>query len=212
MTWMTKSLNTLSHIWLFGALFRTGRKTYAQALYEFAYLVIWSILPFLLGALTLYVTSDAADKTFYILALSTFRNGELLVFTISMLAPILYIVLHDPEQAESFPHKLPISTMVTLTAVTCAALFALMKASAIKDGNFVFQFSVVLTVLALFFRYLAIVYHRIRMPSVSEDDLRADQNGFVQQYRKHIGEPSVQPQQQAADFAKAFEKHMEDKK
>ncbi|PKO84803.1 MAG: hypothetical protein CVU17_01070 [Betaproteobacteria bacterium HGW-Betaproteobacteria-11] len=127
-----------------------------------------------------------------------------------MLAPVLYLVLHDPEKAESFPHKLPISTMVTLVVVTCAALFALMKANAIKDIEFVFQFSVVLTLLALTFRYLAIVYHRSRMPPVSEGDLRANQDDFVQQYRKHVGAPEVQAQaEQAADFAKGFGKHLE---
>lgn len=210
---MTKSVDALSHIWLFGALFRTGRKTYAKALYEFSYLIVWSILPFLLGALTLYVTTDEPGKSYYTFALNTFRNGELLVFTISMLAPILYIVLHDPEQADDFPHKLPISTLVTLTAVTCAALFALMKANAIKDSDFVFGFSIVLTVLALLFRYMAIVYHRIRMPQYNEIDLRADEVGFVEQFREHVGESEnklVTPQ--APDFAKAFAKHMEEKK
>jgi hypothetical protein len=90
----------LSKIWIIGTLFSAGRSTLISSFYEFIYLLLWSVLPFALGALVLYVTSSAADKSFYEMALNTFRNGELLVFTISMLAPILYLTLHDPEQAE----------------------------------------------------------------------------------------------------------------
>lgn len=204
--------NLLSHTWLIGSLFRAGRKTYAGALYEFSYLLVWSILPFGLGALTLYVTNAPGDKDFFTLALSTFRNGELLVFTISMLAPILYLVLHDPDQADAFPHKLPISTAVALIIVTCAALFALMKAHAVKDSDFVFLLSVVLTLIALIFRYLALIYHRVRMPDMNEQVLRANQTGFVKNYGAHVGEPVADTYSpQAANFAAAFEDYLGDK-
>lgn len=87
---VTRLTNALAHLWIFGALFRSDRKTLVQALYEFAYLVVWSVLPFLLGTLILYVTTDSQDKAFLLLARSTYRNGELLVFAIRMLAPILF--------------------------------------------------------------------------------------------------------------------------
>ena len=192
----------LSSMWLFGTLFKAGRKTHASALYEFIYLLVWSILPFLLAALALYVTSEAAtDKSFYELGLNTFQNGELLVFTISMLAPILYLTLHDPEQAEPFPHKLPISTVVALIILTCASLFALLKASAVKDLPFVFWLSMILTIMALVFRYLAIVYHKTRMPTLSERDLRAPQEHFVENYRRHVEDTD--------NFTNSVEQHME---
>lgn len=199
----------LSHTWLLGTLCKIGRPAYASAFYEFVYLFLWSILPFALGGLVLFVTSDVTDKNIFELGVSTFKNGELLVFTISMLAPILYLTLHDPEQAAPFPHKLPISTVVALLIVTCAALFAVLKASAVKDYPFVFELSLWLTGLALAFRYLALVYHRFRMPPLSELELRADQESykedlrtlveenlkteersFVDQFQSHIGEPS----------------------
>lgn len=196
-------LSYLSRIWLFGTLFRTGRSTHAGAFNEFLYLLLWSVLPFALGALVLYVSSEAADKSFYEFGLNTFRNGELLVFTISMLAPILYLTLHDPEQAEPFPHKLPISTVVALIIVTCASLFALLKASAVKDVSFVFELSVALTVVALIFRYLAIVYHKVRLPALTERDLRDTQTQFVETYRRHVEE-----QPGKSNFTDSLDCHM----
>jgi hypothetical protein len=205
---VTRLTNVLAHLWIFGALFRSDRKTLVQALYEFAYLVVWSVLPFLLGTLILYVTTDSQDKAFLLLARSTYRNGELLVFTMSMLAPILFLVLHDPDQAEKFPHKLPISTLVMLTAITCATLFALQKSNSVKDGEFVLSLSVFLTVLALIFRYLAIVYNRMRLPSLTEGELRADQTGFVERYGRHVGDGTLAVDRpDSAEFAKAFQQH-----
>lgn len=182
------AISFLSRIWLFGTLFKAGRATHAGAFYEFTYLLLWSILPFALGTLVLYVTTDDPNKNFFELGLHTFQNGELLIFTISMLAPILYLTLYDPDKAEPFPHKLPISTAVALIIVACASLFSLLKASSVKDFPFVFSLSIVLTIIALVFRYLAIVYHRVRLPQVTEEELRAPQKAFVEDYRRHVEE------------------------
>jgi hypothetical protein len=195
----------LEHLWLIGSLFKANRKTYAEALYEFTYLLLWSILPFALGTLTLYVASDSNEKDLLELGLSTFRNGELLVFTISMLAPILYMTLYDPDRAGPFPHKLPISTVVALIVVTCAALFALLKAHAVNDIKFVFNLSVILTLLALIFRYLALVYNRIRMYQITETDFRSDQSSFISEYKAHIDDVNSQS---AENFTMDLENHL----
>lgn len=201
--------NTLKHLWLIGSLFQAGRKTCLGALYEFTYLFLWSILPFALGALTLYVISDAENKSLLEFGKSTFRNGELLVFTISMLAPILYLTLYDPDKAGPFPHKLPISTAVALIVVTCAALFALLKAHAVKDTEFVFKLSIFLTLLALGFRYLALIYHRLRMPDLNEIGLRSAQNAFVADFDRH--HPASESQS-TNDFMTKFKDHLGDSK
>ncbi len=194
-----------SRIWLFGTIFKTSRATHAAAFYEFLYLFLWSILPFALGTLVLYVTSNDPNKNIFELSLHTFQNGELLIFTISMLAPILYLTLHDPEQAEPFPHKLPISTIVALVIVTCASLFSLLKASSVKDIPFVVGLSVVLTIVALVFRYLAIVYHKVRLPPLTERDLRKPQDTFVENFRRH-----VEGESNNVDFTSKFGDHLKE--
>ncbi len=181
-----KIIAMASRVWLIGAITRAGFKTLSQAFYEFLYVIAWSILPFLLGGLVLYVTSEADTKSFFSLAKSTLMRGELLVFTISMLAPTLYFALHDPEKADAFPHRLSLSTISMLIIVACAALFALIKAGSIRDGEFVFSLSVTLTIAALFFRYLAMVYHRIRQPDLSEKYLRHGQEDFVDAMKRHV--------------------------
>ena len=177
-----------SKIWLLGALALAGRKAFSLALYEFSYLVLWSVLPFALGGLVLFVIANPGSKSYFDFTASTFRNGELLVYTISTLAPTLYLVLHDPDGARRFPHKLPLSTIVMLIIVVCAALFSLLKANTVKDSGSVFSISVALTILGLCFRYLAMVYHRIRMPEMNELELRANQDNFLGEMKKHLGD------------------------
>lgn len=200
----------LSKIWFFGAVFKAGRETLAGAFYEFCYIFSWSVLPFALGALTLYVAQTDSISIFEN-AISTFKNGELLVFTISMLVPVLYMVLFDPDKAGPFPHKLPISTVVTLIIVISASLFALLKAKAVLRPEFVFELSLLLTLFALIIRMLALIYHRIRMPSPNEEDLRAPQQGFVNDYEKHI-KSSANSSQNLLDALEVHLKEGEDKK
>lgn len=183
-----KKTYDLSRTWFFGAYRRAGGKDLLGAMYEFIYLILWSVLPFALGGLVLYVTSDIPDKSYWSSVQSTFRNGELLVFTISLIAPTLYLALHDPDGAEAFPHKLPLSTVGALIIVFCAALFSLQKAGTVKDAAFVFGTSAVLTIFAFLLRYTAMVYHRLRLPAPTERDLRADQEEFLSNFQQHVRE------------------------
>lgn len=213
--YINSAYSIFSNIWLIGSLFKAGRKTYAQALYEFAYLLCWSVLPFALGTLTLLVTADTTDQRDVLnLSISTFNHGELLVFTISMLAPILYLINHDPTESKTFPHKLPISTIVVLNIVTSASLFALMKADAVTKKELVFNISVALTVIALLIRYLALVYHRVRLPDVDEMALRSNQRSFVEDYEHHMQakEQFANTTQSTEDFINAFGNHLESEK
>lgn len=176
-----------AHLWVFGALSLATRKTLASALYEMLYLLAWSTLPFWLGGVIGYAMSDAHDKSVLAMTVATFRNGELLVFTISTLAPTLFLMGHDPEGARIFPHKLPLSTFGMLTISVCVALFAMLKANAVKDAPFVFTASILVSVLALLVRYLSMVYHRIRLPELSEQSLRASETSFVDAFKRRIG-------------------------
>lgn len=187
-TEQTQKPSVLSRMWVLGSLSKVTGKIAESALQEMLYLLAWSTLPFWLGGLIGYATSDLEGKSFILATVSTFRNGELLVFTISTLAPTLFLMLHDPEGADVFPHKLPLSTIGVLTVVICAALFALLKSNTIRDVPFVFVVSIALSMLALLLRYVSMLYHRLRLPEVTEQTLRANETDFVEKFRRHVGD------------------------
>lgn len=175
----------LKKTWLIGALFDTTSKQHAGALYEFLHLFFWSTMPFWLGGIVLYATRAQPAASPWFLVAQTFQNGELLVFAISALSPVLYLALHEPDGARLFPHRLPISTIVFGVVIVCAVLFSLQRAGVTLNASWVYDFSLFLTVLALAVRYLAIVYHRYRSPSVTESDLRAPQDNFLEAFTQH---------------------------
>ena len=184
----TDKPSRLANLWVLGSLASVTSKILSSALFEMLYLLAWSTLPFWLGGVIGFATSDEPNKSVWVMTVGTFKNGELLVFTISTLAPTLFLMLHDPDGARTFPHKLPLSTIGVLTIAVCSALFALLKSSAIKDRAFVFALSVFLTVLALLLRYLSMVYHRLRLPELNERKLRASENDFVNAFQRQVGD------------------------
>lgn len=146
-------------------------------------------MPFWLGGLVHYtVAVNQPNKELWDSIVGTFRNGELLVFVISAVTPTLYLVLHKPDQGKSFPHALPLSTIVLAIIVVSAVMFSLQKSgTTLLDVDFIFQLSLILTISGLVLRYLALVYHRYRMPVPNEKQIRQGQTNFVGEFAAHRG-------------------------
>jgi len=177
----------LSHSPLFGTLLLCSKNNYIDASIEFGTLLVWATMPFWLGGLVHYAVSVKPNKDLCDLIVGTFRNGELLVFVISVVTPTLYLV-NKPDQEKSFPHALFLSTIVIVIIVVSAVMFSLQKSGVtLLDVDFIFQLSVILTISGLTLRYLALVYHRYRMPVPNEKQMRQGQKNFVDEFAAHRG-------------------------
>lgn len=174
---------------LVGSVFSVTSRQLGSATSELLYLAVWSTLPFWLGGVVSYVVRDDSDRGFLTCIVTTFRNGELLVFSISALAPTLFAVLHDPEGASAFPHKLPLSTLSVLTIIVSGALFSILKTTVSKDLDFIFLVSILLSTLAWCLRFLSLLYHRLRLPTPNEQTLRASETDFVSAFQKQAENP-----------------------
>ena len=132
-----EALSKLSRTWLFGTLFRCQRETYFGAFYEFLHGLIFATMPFWLGALALTVLILPPTPTpinwdtwggwlsrYLENAVATFSHGELLVFTISLLSPTLWLTTHEPKGAEKLPHRRPLSTIAIVVIIIGAVLFS----------------------------------------------------------------------------------------
>ena len=181
--WLQSELESLP---VFGTCFKCSRKDFYGALTEFLHLVLWSTMPFWLGGLVLFAIDQNHQMSLWARIVSTFKNGELLVFVISTVAPTLFLALHEPEGAKAFPHRLPLSTIVSGIIIICAVMFSLQKAVNERvDATFIFTLSVILAVVALGIRYLALIYHRFRLPAMTGSDLRKPQDGFLEEFDEH---------------------------
>lgn len=170
---------------LVGALLECSWKNHYGALVEFMYAFVWATMPFWLGGLIQYAVSGDPEATILKSITSTFKNGELLVFVISAVAPTLYFALNKFEGAKALPHALSFSTLVMVVIVLCAVMFALLKVQPSSlNREFVFLLSVILTIAGLFLRYLSLVYHRQRMPMLTELEIRQPQFDFVNAFNE----------------------------
>ncbi len=116
----------------------------------------------------------------------TFNNGELFVFAVSFVGPIVYIAFDEPSWAKrEFPQKLWHAMALFVLALACGALFAAVKTGATLDMALVITASVWLAVVSVALRYLATVFNKAR--SRPAEEMREQTADFIEEFEKHRG-------------------------
>lgn len=172
---------------LIGPLVECSRKDHQGASLElFTHLVI-STMPFWLGGLVLYAISHETSKTYIAMLTSTLNKGELLIYSTSLLAPIFYTAFtNEAGSARAFPSRYEHAVLVAMLIAICAAMFAILKTGILLDSNFIFTLSIGCTLVGLFLRYLAGVYHKMRNRDPGEE-MRKQETDFVDELIEHRG-------------------------
>ena len=177
-----KAMRTLlSKTPLFGHMVKCTYDQYWDAFVEYSNSLMWSTMPFWLGAIILFFQQGNGDQTFLETLTGTFRNGELLVFTIATLTPIIFMTLFEYPK-DRYPHRLALGTLASLLIVCCAALFSLQKGHVPTKAGYVYYASLGFTAFAVFIRYVAIVYNKAKLPHTTEKDLVEPTTAFVDDF------------------------------
>ena len=127
---------------------------------------------------------EAPNKNYLSVFLSTISQGELLIFSTSLLAPFFYMALHDPIGSRAFPGRLLHALPVVVIMMLCTGFFSLSRTKAWVDQDFVFEISIYLTLFSLVLIYLAMVYHKERQRNPGEI-MRETQVRFSEDFAKH---------------------------
>ncbi|MEM5461613.1 hypothetical protein VSR69_43650 [Paraburkholderia phytofirmans] len=193
----------ISKIPLIGHLFECAWKDFWDSFIEYSNSLLWSTMPFWLGAIILFVQEQNGVKTFLDTFTGTFRNGELLVFTIGTVTPITYMTwFEDPKRR--FPHRLALGTVAVILIVLCASFFALQKGKVPTKSDYIYLTSLGFACVAIFLRYIAIVYNKTKYPHTTEQDLIQPAADFASEF-DIATEPTVQ-----ATPARPLEPNFED--
>jgi len=195
----------LAKIPLIGHLFECAWADYFESLVEYSNSLLWSTMPFWLGAVILFVQEQNGAKTFLDTFTGTFRNGELLVFTIGTVTPITYMTwFEDPKRR--FPHRLAIGTFAVFLIVLCASFFALQKGKVPTKSDYIYYTSLAFAAVAISLRYIAIVYNKTKYPHTSEQDLTRPSSDYTDDFERAT-QSTVAAQtvgRQVTDFHDAF--------
>lgn len=181
----------LSKVPILGHLAECKTEDHKASFNEVFYNVAFATMPFWLGAslgTVFQSVSTATDQPYGLsmftdLLVKSIGNGELFVFSTSILAPVMFMILQDPKGSKEFPSKLAVGFLTVLTMIFCAAFFSALKVKPEANRELIFFVSSSLAALSLILRYLATVYHKYRQ--ANPDELKKGEKDFADELMAH---------------------------
>ncbi len=161
-----KSKDQFAHIPIFGPLTNCTRSDHRSAAKEFVVILIFATATFWLTALFLRALSANTHATYLAVLSSTARAGELFIFSVAFLGPILVTAGEDPVNAKAFPGRIWHFLALVFLALIASGFYALMKIAQtqglerIFNVEFLVSSSFAVATFAIVLRYLAIVYRK----------------------------------------------------
>ncbi|KRA17355.1 hypothetical protein ASD69_11690 [Lysobacter sp. Root604] len=118
---------------------------------------------------------------------TTMSTGQLFIFAVGMLGPILFIALDEPANAKKFPGRISHVIFLVLLSAMAAGFYSLELAARnpahkflqILNTDFLFFASVFVAVVVLILRYLTTVYRKNISGFNVEEAMKEQANDFA---------------------------------
>ena len=167
---------------LISGLHKCSFKDYWNAAGEIFSTLIIATTPIWLGVLGFYL----GGNTFKEALVGNVSLGELLLYSTSVLAPIIYMAFSDPEGSEEpFPSKVSQGLFVVIIVAMSAYTFGQQRSGA-ELGSRINSVSFTLFGISVLLLYLATVYKNMRLPT-GKLKHKADEREFSTAYERHRG-------------------------
>lgn len=181
----------LRKIPLFGDLADCHVSDHSKAAKEFAVITLFATTTFWFSALILLGLDANKDLHYLHMLGTTVRSGELFIFSVAFLGPVLWTALEDPVGTRPFPGKLWHTLAVLILGLVCAAFFALIKVASIPgsfrlNAEFLFSLSLWTAGFCLLLRYLALVYRKATLRP--DEAMKRGEEAFASQFVQHQSE------------------------
>lgn len=186
-------IDWLSRIPLFGPMFACSARDHFSAIADFSITVAFSSITFWLSAIILSILDINRGISYVDVLSSTVQGGELFIFSLGILGPILIIIMDDARRAKNFPSGKWLIFVLVVSALVCGSLFAILKASAtpgvsglIADKDQAISISFWMAGVACALRYLTIAYNK-SLSRFSAEDLQAGEQQFKNAFATRHG-------------------------
>jgi hypothetical protein len=187
--------SNVPNIPLIGPLFGCTLKNHLDSLKEFSVSIAFGTATFTVTALLLLGLTANEGASYWQLLKKTVETGQLYIFAVGMLGPILLTSAEDPLRSKAFPSRTFHIAFLILIAVLASgyyALFLLAKEPAgteIVNVKFLFRMSLWLAAGVVTMRYLTIVYRKSTVDFVPERDMPKQTTDFTDDFaQRHGGE------------------------
>lgn len=195
---LSKSLKVKwSKVPLLGHLAYCSRQNHADTLKEFAVTVIFGTATFWVTALFLKAFTVNSALSFPEVVKTTMNTGQLFIYAVGMLGPILFIALDEPPNAKKFPGRMSHVLFLILLAVVAAGFYAIQlfakspnqSNAALLDTDFLFGASLTIATLVLIIRYLTTVYRKSTLSFDPETEMKDPVADFADDFaNRHRGQ------------------------
>jgi hypothetical protein len=178
-------LDGVQHIPIIGPALRCNPKEHWRTSVEIFPGLFWSMLPIWVGTFTTFAKSPTFDwQAFHGAFSGTIAGGELFIYAAAFLAPILWIVHHVPPGADPFPTPIAHGLLTAVVTVFCALSFEMQKPGSNVNPTTLHKLALIFFWTAVILIYLATLYHNHRLPSVSREQIRSQQDKFLERYQE----------------------------
>lgn len=181
-------------------------QNHKDSLREFTITILFGTATFWVTALLLMAFSINQGAGYLALLYKTVSTGQLFIFSVGMLGPILLASAEDPKNNRQFPGRTNHFAMILLLGALASGFYAFVLASrepqaaGLLNTEFLFQASLVLSALVIAMRYLTTVYRKSTATFDAEENLKRPVEEFAAQFENR--HPSAEPalvQSAAAD-------------
>lgn len=168
---------------LFGGLVDCGLSDHWEAAQQLFVVLVFSTIPIWLGSFLVWITGEASGLPGLGEALrGSVENGELFIFSTTLLAPIFWIALIDPPGARIFPSKVSHMLFIGVVNLVAAGVFGIQKSGRPLNTNAALTISFWLFLFSLLLLYLGTVYHNSRLPDAAKE-FKDNENDFIDRFR-----------------------------
>lgn len=182
-------LRKWSQIPILGPLAYCSWANHKASFREFVVTIAFSTVTFWLTALFMKAFSQYSHTSYADMLTETVSSGQLFIFSVAFMGPIVLTAVDDPKNAKAFPGRMWHVLALIIVAIVASALYSLEQTSRITgitsllNTSFLIHASYVLAVVAIVLRYLAAVYRRQSFDP--ERELKGSEDSFAAKFSEH---------------------------
>lgn len=178
-----------SHVPVLGPLVYCKWKDHKSVIKEMTIIILFATAAFWLTSLILMGSEATRSLGYFSVLFTTVKNGELFIFTVGFIGPILLHTAEDKKDEREFPGRLWHLLALILMALVAAVFHSQIKSAQLKGGvvqadlDFWFELSVYIAVFAVILRYLSMVYRKSTFSPRTE--IKDREENFMEEYARH---------------------------
>lgn len=146
--------------------------------------LFWSMLPIWVGTFVLFIHGTSYGWTALHTAFSTnIAGGELFIYAAAFLAPMFWIIHNVPPGAGPFPNPQAYGWLTVFVTVFAALSLEAQKSAQPPNQAILHSLALIFFWASVILIYLATLYDNHRLPTVTQESIKSDQDEFLSNYK-----------------------------